>query len=698
MGVELPVLVRGACPHDCPDTCAWSVRVEDGRAVGLLPDRDHPFTAGGLCAKVNHYVEDRTYSPDRVLHPLRRVGPKGSGRFQPVSWEEALGSIAGTLRRVVAEHGSEAVLPYSYMGTQGMVQGMSMDRRFFSCLGATRLERTVCGDNAQAGYTATIGTDAGVDPESIVHSRFILLWGTNTVTTNLHLWPFVQRARQAGARVVVIDPVRTRTARAADEHIAPMPGTDAALALGMMRVIVDEDLLDHDYVERYTLGFDRLVDRLGDYPVDRVAAITGLSEEAVVDLARCYATTRPATIRTVVGMDHRRNAAMTFRTITCLPALVGAWRDRGGGMIGMVGRHLRTALPMHRLWLPELEDDTRRTVNMTQLGRVLTDPALDPPVKALVVYNSNPAAITAQQNLVLEGLAREDLFTVVLEHFLTDTARHADYVLPATTQLEHLDLMYSWGQMYLSLNRPAIAPVGEALPNTEIFRRLAAAMGLDRPELRHSDEQIVRDVLDTDHPWLAGVTFESLCDTGWVKLAVPEDWRPYAQGGFPTASGKCELYSAALVAAGIDPLPSYEPPPESAQGDPARAARFPLALVNSKSALHFLNSSYSGVPRHLRAEREPFVDINPADAAPRGIADGDLVRVHNDRGELSIRARVGEGVRTGVVAVPAGWWASRSPSGRTGNALTRDGVAPWGRGGDFLDTLVEVEALAGPKC
>lgn len=683
-------VVRGACPHDCPDTCAWSVKVEDGRATELIPDPDHPFTAGGLCAKVNRYIEDRTYNPERVVYPQRRVGPKGSGRFERVSWDEALGDIAARLGSVISEHGSEAIVPYSYMGTQGMVQGMAMHERFFARLGATRLERTVCGDNGQAGYIGTIGIDAGIDPESIVHSRFIILWGTNTVVTNLHLWPFVQRARREGARVVVIDPVRTRTAQAADEHIAPMPGTDAALAMGMMRVIVDEDLCDHDYIEAYTVGFDALRERLGDYPLERVAQITGLESDVIASLARRYATTKPATIRTLVGMDHRANGAQTFRTIGCLPALTGAWRDRGGGLIGMAGRHMRNALPMARLGIPELEDRSKRQINMMQIGAALTDTGLDPPLKGFIVFNSNPATIAANQNLVLQGLAREDLFTVVLEHFMTDTARYADYVLPATTQIEHLDLMYSWGTLYVSLNRPAIAPVGEALPNSEIFRRLAAAMGMDHPELKQSDEEIIREVLDSDHAWTKGITFEKLWSEGWAKMEVPDDWRPYAQGGFPTASGRCELYSETLAAQGFDPLPGFEPAAESPAGDPELAARYPLALMAGKGALHFLNSSYSGIARHLKAEREPVADLHPDDAAARGIADGAMVRVFNDRGEVLARARLKDKVRPGVVSMPFGWWASRSPGGRSANALTRDGVAEWGRGSDFLDTLVEV--------
>jgi anaerobic selenocysteine-containing dehydrogenase len=684
-------MIRGACPHDCPDTCAWEVTVDaGGRAVKLVGDKEHPFTNGGLCAKVNSYLEDRTYSPDRLLHPLRRTGPKGSGEFERIGWDEALEQIAGRLTGIVEEHGAEAILPYSYMGTQGMVQGMSLHARFFARLGATRLERTICGDNGSAGLAGTNGDAAGIDPEDVEHSRLILLWGTNTVVTNLHLWPFVQRARKAGAEVVVIDPVRTRTAQAADRHVRPMPGTDAALALGMMHVIVADGLHDADWVERHTVGFDALRERLAEYPPDRAAALTGLPEEEIVDLARRYATTRPAAIRTLVGMEHRRHGAMAFRAIACLPALVGAWRDRGGGLVAMTGARLRTALPLDRLAMAELEDPEVRSVNMLELGRALTDPALDPPIRALVVYNSNPAAIAPNQNLVLEGLAREDLFTVVHEHFMTDTARHADIVLPATTQVEQLDLMYSWGTLYLSLNQPAIAPLGEAVSNTELFRRLATAMGMEAPELHESDEQIIRSALESDHPWVAGVTYEQLLEDGWAKLRIPADWRPHAEGDFSTPSGRCELFSERLAAEGLDPLPSYEPAPESAAGDPALAARFPLALIAGKGALHFLNSSYSGVARHLAAEREPLLDLSDEDAAARGIADGQLVRAFNDRGTVELRARVGDRVRPGVVSMPSGWWASRSRGGQSANALTRDGVAPWGRGGDFHDTLVEV--------
>lgn len=687
-------VVRGACWHDCPDTCSWTIRVEGGRAVELRGDPDHPFTSGGLCAKVNSYLEERLYNPDRVLHPLRRTGAKGAGEFERVSWDEALDDIAVRVQRVIAESGSEAVLPYSYMGTQGMVNGMSMDRRFFALLGATRLERAICGDTGQAGYAATMGTFMGIDPEEIVHARLILLWGTNTIATNLHLWPFVLRAqRENGAKVVVIDPVRTRTADRADQHVQPMPGTDAALALGMMHVIVDEGLFDKKYVGEHTLGFEELRERLLDYPPARAAQLTGLDEHEVIDLAREYATTRPAVIRSLVGMEHHANGAMTFRTIACLPALTGAWRDRGGGLTGLVGGFMRSSLRMDRLWMPELENSSLREVNMVQLGRALTDPAMDPPVRALFVYSSNPAAIAPEQNLILRGLARDDLFTVVHEQFLTDTARYADYVLPATTQAEQLDLMYSWGHAYLALNQPAVAPQGEAVSNSELFRRLAARLGLDHPAMRESDEEIIRSVLDSDHPYLDGITFERLVSEGWMKLRLPADPRPYAEGGFPTPSGKVEFVSAMMADAGLDPLPAYEPLGESVAADPELGARFPLALISAKYGLHFLNSSYGGSTRHVAREREPWLDISTADAEQRLIKDGDMVVAYNDRGRVELRARVNDRVRRGVVATPSGWWATANATGQSANALTPDGVTALGNGGNFYDALVEVKAL-----
>jgi len=448
-------------------------------------------------------------------------------------------------------------------------------------------------------------------------------------------------------------------------------------------------LHDADYVERHAVGFEQLCARLEEYPPDRVAAITRVPEGEIVELARAYATTRPAAIRRLIGMEHRAHGAMAQRAISCLPALVGAWRDVGGGIVGTTAWAAWAPLDVAALARPDLEDASRREVNMVQLGQALT--ALEPPVRALVVYNSNPAAIAPSQQRVLEGLRREDLFTVVLEQFMTDTAMYADYVLPATTQLEHLDLVPSWGHTYVTLNQPAIEPLGEALPNTEIFRRLAAVTGLEARWFAESDEQLVKAALTSEHPLLAGISYERLLEDGYAKVSLPDDYRPYADGGFQTPSGKCELYSEQLAARGLDPLPTFTPARESPAGDPQLAARYPLALLTAKSALHFLNSSYANLPHHLRAEREPLVDLHPGDAAARGIADGDTVRVFNDRGSVTLRARVGDRVRPGVAAMPSGWWASHSHGGASANALTSDGLADWGGGGDFHDTLVEIE-------
>ncbi|MEO6222862.1 MAG: molybdopterin dinucleotide binding domain-containing protein, partial [Vicinamibacterales bacterium] len=478
----------------------------------------------------------------------------------------------------------------------------------------------------------------------------------------------------------------------ADWHVRPRPGTDTALALGMMHVIVRDGLHDADYVERYTIGFAQLKARIADYTPQRTEQITGVPAGDIEGLAKAYATTRPSVIRTLVGLEHHAHGGMTYRTIACLPALTGAWRDLGGGLLHMVSKLRLMALNMASIEMPLLEDTSIRSLNMVQLGRALTDGTLSPPIGALIVYNSNPAATAPNQNLVLQGLKRDDLFTVVIEQFMTDTACHADYVLPATSQLEHLDLFWSWGQPYLALNLPAIAPHGEALPNTEIFRRLASRMGFDEPYFADSDEDIARHTLMSAHPFLQGITFESLKDTGWARLKVPEGYRPYAEGQFPTASGRCEFYSETLARQGLDPLPGYDPAAESPAGDSTLRAHYPLALVTAKSALHFLNSSYANMPRLLHAEKEPFADIHPADAEARTITDGALVRVFNDRGALTLRARVGDRVLPGMIAVPSGWWASLSPGGSSANALTADGLSDMGGGGDFHDTLVEVTA------
>ncbi len=685
--VALPRVVRGACPHDCPDTCAWQVTVEDGVAVKLVGDATHPITRGGLCAKVNPYLE-RVYSPDRVLHPLRRMGAKGEGQFVRVSWDEALSDIAARLAAIIADDPT-AILPFSYLGAMGLVQGQSLDRRFFAHLGATRLVRSVCGGAGSAGVSMVNGTAIGILPQDLEQSRFIIIWGGNPIVTNLHNWPLIRQAKANGATVVVIDPVRTRTAAAADWHVQTLPGSDAALALGMMRVIVDEGLHDEEYIARHTVGFAALRERLADYPVERVPEITGLAVEEIVRLARAYATTRPAAIRLLIGLEHHANGAGTYRAIACLPAITGAWRDHGGGLAYFTSGLHFTALNADAVVMPELEDASIREVNMVQLGRVLTDPDLDPPIRALIVYGSNPMATMPNQGIIARGLQRADLFTVVHEQFLTDTARFADYVLPATTQIEQHDLMWSWGHAYLTLNTPAIAPVGESVSTTEFFRRLARQLELEEPYLQTPDEELIRAALDSDHPWLTGITWERLCEEGWAKLNLPAPWKPYAEGGFPTSSGKAELFSAELAGQGADPLPSYVPLTANAV-----APRYPLSLITAKSALHFLNSSYANLPRHLKAEGEPKLLMHPADAGCRGIADGDQITVCNELGQLILRARVEESIRPGVVALPSGWWPSLSPGGSAANLLTPDGLSDAG-GGDFHDARVDVTRVMG---
>lgn len=673
----MTVTVKGGCAHDCPDTCAWEVDVEGGRAVALRGAAGNPYTHGGLCAKVNGYL-DRVYSPDRVLHPLRRAGPKGEGRFVRVSWDQALADIAARLGAIVDEHGGEAVLPYNYAGNMGLIQYASMDRRFFARLGASRLARTICGDTANAGVQAVLGTSTGRLPEDVEHARLIVLWGTNTLVTNLHLWPYVRRARERGARLVVIDPLRTRTAREADWHVSPLPGTDAALALGMMHAIVRDGLHDQDYVDRFCEGWDELRARLAEYPPARAAALCGLPVEDVERLAREYATTRPAMIRTLVGPEKHAGGATTFRAVAALPAVTGAWRERGGGLLHWTRDLFSSSFDTRAV---SARQPRTRTISMIQIGQALTDAALDPPIRALFVFNANPASIAPNASLVRRGLAREDVFCVVHELFLTDTARFADYVLPATSFVEHLDLLFPWGHTYAVLNRPAIAPRGEAVSNTDLFRRLAAAMGwAGDARFAETDEDLVRAALGSGHPYLRGVTWERLCADGWAPLALDREGVRFADGGFPTPSGRCRLVQPHLAELGLDPVPGYAPPPDD--------GAHPLVMVSAKSSLHFLNSSYSMLPRHARRAGPPRLEIDPADAGARGIENGDTVRVANGRGALELVARVGDGVRPGVVAIPHGYWTSLS--GGSANDLTSDGLADLGGGGDFFGTRVEV--------
>jgi anaerobic selenocysteine-containing dehydrogenase len=641
------------CPHDCPDTCVMTVSVEGDRAVGLGGDSEHRFTQGFLCAKVNRYLE-RVYSPDRILHPLKRVGAKGEGRFERITWDEALGTVAARFQQVIATDGPQAILPYSYAGNMGLLSYASMDRRFFHALGASLLARTICASAGSAGLKATVGKSIGFDPEAIVHARLIVAWGANVVSSNVHLWPFVEEARRRGATLVTVDPYRSRTAEKSDRHLALLPGTDAALALGVMHVVFREGREDRDYLDNHTVGWEALRERAREWTPARTAETTGLTVEEVEWFARAYATTRPSAIRINYGLNRHAGGGMAVRTIACLPAITGAWRDVGGGvLLSTSGTFPTNNAALER---PDLIAPGTRTLNMSQLGRILTDPGLAPPVKALFVYNANPGAVAPEQEKVREGLAREDLFTVVHELFPTDTVDFADVVLPATTTLEHYDIHKAYGHLYLSLSKPAIAPLGEALPNTEVFRRLAARMGLGHPSLRESDEEMARQAMHWDHPSLADVTFERLEREGSVRLSVPDPHAPFAEGGFPTPSGKCELLAPSMAEMGLDPLAGYVPPRESVATAPELARKYPLAFI-SPPAHHFLNSTFSAQPAFVRREGEPSLTLHPRDAAARGIEQGQMVRAFNDRGSFLARAHVSDAARPGLVVGLSIWWA-----------------------------------------
>lgn len=680
--------VRGACPHDCPDTCATIVTVERGRATRIQGDPDHPFTQGFLCAKVNRYLE-RTYHRDRLTTPLRRVGVKGSGQFAPASWDEALDAIAAKLNAIRSSSaGAESILPYSYGGTMGYVQSESMDRRFFHRIGASKLDRTICATAGMVGMQMTVGASIGADGEGLPESDLVLLWGTNTLTANPHLWPFVRQARERGAPVIAIDPIRTRTAEQCDEWIGIRPGTDAALALGIMHVVFAEGLQDDDYIARHTIGADALRLRAAEFPPSRVAAITGVAEDTIVSLARRYGGAKAAFIRINYGLQRHGGGGMAVRTIACLPAVVGHWRRAGGGV--QLSTSANFQFNKAALMRPDLSPSVR-TINMIRLGHALTRPDAGvggPPVHALVVYNSNPAAVAPDTNDVRRGLMRDDLFTVVLEHFQTDTADFADWILPATTQLEHWDVHFSYGHLYATLNRPAIAPTGEAKPNSEIFRLLAQRMGLDDACFRDDDVTLIRQALDTTHVKMQGVTFEALMEHGWVRLNVPRPYLPFAEGGFPTPSGKCEFHSERMAQMGLDPLPAFTPPHEFPEAVPELAARYPLTLISSPRH-QFLNSTFVNV-ESLRRGAEPEVMVHPSDAAARDIGEGDRLVVRNDRGAFHGVARVTDAVRPTVVWAPSIWWLKLTDDGANANATTSQRETDLGHGPVFYDNLVEV--------
>jgi len=681
----LTTRVVGACPHDCPDTCSIVTTVENGVAIKVQGNPAHPQTGGVLCTKVSRYTE-RTYHPDRILRPLKRIGPKGAGQFEPVRWDAALDDIAVRLQ-AIAKRDAQAVLPYSYAGTMGLVQGESMAARFFNKLGASRLERTICAAAGGEGLVHTLGAKVGMRVEFFAEARLILIWGSNPVASNLHFWRYANVARRKGAKLICIDPRRTETAEKCHEHIALLPGTDGALALSLMQQLIVHDWLDHDYLARHTLGWALMRERALQWPPERAATVCGIDTAQIVALAQdygaCVASGDPAAIRMNYGLQRVHGGGNAVRLIASLPALIGAWRHRAGGVL----LSSSGAFPAQKAALQRpdlLAGRTPRSINMATIGDDLLRPAsaaFGPTIEALIVYNSNPVAIAPESAKVVAGFAREDLFTVVLEHFRTDTADYADYLLPATTQLEHWDVHSAYGHTDALLNRPAIAPLGQAWPNTQIFRELSRRMGFTEPCFQDTDEALCRQAYGT------AVDFDALLGQGFAT--VPTSDAPFALGNFPTPSGKCEFFSQRLAERGLNGLPDQVPNHEAAN----TSARYPLAMI-SPPARNFLNSSFVNVKGLRESEGEPLLEMHSADAAARHINDGDTVRVFNARGDYLCRVSLNARARPGVVNGLGVWWRKFGLGGTNVNQVTSQALTDLGGGPTFYDCLVEVERLA----
>jgi len=689
--------IRGVCPHNCPDTCGWVVTVDSasGRPIRIQGDPQHPYTRGWLCTKVNRYLEFVLH-PERLTQPLRRIGARGEGRFVPISWDEALDEIVSRWRSVLREDGPEAILPYSYSGTLGLVQCVVANSRLWFRLGASNLDRTICSVAGTEALRVTVGGSFGTDPESVVESRLVLLWGTNPAGTHPHFIPWLDEARRRGARVILVDPHRSLTAARADLHLQPRPGSDGAVALAMMHVLFREGLVEEAWARENTVGLEELRRRARECSPAAAAELSGLSPHAIEELARAYGTTRPALIRCSMGLQRHSNGGNAIRALACLPALVGDYGRPGGGILYSTGGYWNP--PAAVVCPPALRQNSPvpqpRTINMNRLGAALLE--AEPPIRALYVFNSNPATVAPNSRRVLEGLCRPDLFTVVHDLFLTDTARYADLVLPATSQFEHWDLHKAYGHLYVSLNRPVMPPVGEARSNWEVMQALAERLGFAEPEFRQSAPEIIQAALAQGGAAMEGVTWERLLEEGTARLNYPRPMVPFADGRFPTPSGKVELYSRQLAEQGLDPLPHAEPDRESRAADPQRASRYPLQLVTAASH-YFLNSSFGNVPSLRRQHGEPCVELHPADAAARGIRTEDWVEVSNERGSYLARAAVGETVPAGTVFSPTLWWSQHSPDGRGANWTTSDALADYAGGAVFHGNLVEVALAMAPE-
>jgi anaerobic selenocysteine-containing dehydrogenase len=705
MATVMKTTHHGGCPHDCPDTCSMVFEVEDGKLTGVRGNPDHPMTNGGLCVKLKDY-EKRHYHPDRLLHPMRRTGPKGSKTFERITWDEALDEITDKWKDIIDEHGPQAIVPYSYLGHQGLVHGLNGGDAFFNRMGATVCERTFCGEGSCTAWLMTVGPTAGVDPESFKHSKYIVIWACNVLSTNLHLWPFILEAKKNGAKVVVIDTYASKTAKQADWHLAPKPGTDGALAMAMINVIIEEGLTDKDYVENYTLGFDELAERAKDRTPEWAEKITGIPAEDIRTLAREYAATQPSVIRIGVALERTYGGGQTIRAVSCLPALTGAWRHVGGGALQFpVWEH---PYKFDVICRPDLIPEGTRVVNALQIGRALTnEPPAGPPIKSLMCWNANPVTQAPDTDKIVEGLMNEDLFMVSAEHFISDTASYADILLPASMGAEMEDMILSWGHLYFTYNEKCVESPGEAIPNNEIFRRMAARMGYEEENFKWSDSECLENYVDWDAPACDGIDLDYMRKHGYAHLAVgtPDDRAPHKEGNFPTPSGKCEfmvegatnfvagpfrqMYEGFQPGEALDPLPDYVASRETPESNPKLAAKYPLNIVTPKSH-GFLNSCYANMDHKIKGQGEQSVMINKTDADSRGIKEGSKVRVFNDRGAFEGDAKITDDVNAGIVVATLGYW--RQLNTGTVNSISSDEFVDMGHAPTFSDNLVQVEA------
>lgn len=695
--IERMEIRYSVCPHDCPDTCALKVEISGGKILKVLGDGSHPITKGVICEKVRAYPE-RIYDSRRILFPMRRTGKKGNSEFERISWEDAINEIVNRWKELILSYGSESILPYSYGGTEGVINHGSMDRRLFNKIGATGLERTICSTAGNLGYRLAYGNSIGINPIDTINSKLILFWGINALETNMHQAIFADNARKNGAKILAIDVHRNKTAKWSDDFYMILPGSDGALALGLAYIILRDNLADKIFLEKYSHGFNKFYAKVKEYPPERVALLTGLAKERIEYLAKVYAKTKPSFIRIGNGLQHHNNGGINTWAISLLPSLIGAWKDIGGGALKSNSGYF--PLNNYALERPDLIKNSPRTVNMVQLGKALCE--LNPPIRSLYVYNSNPAVVAPNQNLVLKGLGREDLFTVVHEQTMTDTAKWADIILPATTSFEHADLYKSYWHTSLQWADPVIPRLGEAKPNIEVFKLLAHAFGFTEPCFFDFEEDVARQALDLPYWRNNGISLECLKKERFIMLNV--SGYPFSDG-FATPSGKIEFKSERVAESGLSDVPDYKPVREErlyeGNGDdnigkfgkiPTESACFPLMLITPPNHF-FLNSTFANILSLKIKAREPILEINPKDAKDREIKDGDFVKIQNDRGNVIMRARVIDSVLQGVVVSAGLWWKENCKNGTGVNALTPDNLSDIGGGATFFSTSVEVTKI-----